>query len=63
MTRKDVIFYTILFLYLLFAFFNIFVKVIMKPEYCSFVLIGAMVPLVLIKTFNRKFANWLEKKI
>lgn len=63
MTRKDAIFLSVVFIYLLAAVTNVFIYTFMKPEFMSAIIMAIMIPLVLFKTFSRKFSSWLEKPL
>lgn len=63
MTRKDLIFFSIMGTYFLAVIINIFLYTFMKPEYMSAIIIIVMLPLVILKTFSRKFSLWLQKPL
>lgn len=63
MTRKDAIFLSVIFIYLLAAVTNVFIYTFMKPEFMSAIIMAIMIPLVVAKTVSSKFSTWLEQPL
>jgi len=63
MIRKDIVFFGVLLVYLLFICFNVFVKTVITVEFFSITLVVMMIPLIIAKTVSSRFNKWLETEI
>lgn len=63
MIKKDLIFYTIIILWLILGMIEVALTDFNGVSYTSMGFISVILILVFFKTINRKFANWLESNV